>query len=190
MINELDQIIFYWVNNDWSNPVFDVVMPFLRNKYVWIPLYTFLVAFFLFNYGKKGYFLVLFAILTVGTADMTSNYGFKKNFKRIRPCNAELTMPVIERVPCGSGYSFTSNHAANHFALATFLVMIFGWKKRKLVILLLLWASSIAIAQVYVGLHYPFDIIGGGLLGAYIGWMYGRLFFRWFGLDEVTQKTV
>jgi undecaprenyl-diphosphatase len=83
--------------------------------------------------------------------------------------------PVIERVSCGSGYSFTSSHATNHFCIAAFLVSVFGTYMRKWKYVWWAWASLISIAQVYVGVHYPLDIIGGGLLGTIIGTSMGIL---------------
>ena len=70
---------------------------------------------------------------------------------------------------CGSGYSFTSSHATNHFAIALFLVLLWGRKHPFLRYLFPLWAASIALAQVYVGVHYPLDIFVGSLLGVGIG---------------------
>lgn len=190
MLLDFDTNLFYWINSGWSNPLFDIIMPFLRNKYVWIPFYIFIASFFLFNFGKKGYFLVLFMVLTASTSDMVSNHLFKKQCKRIRPCNTELSVPIIQRVPCGSGYSFTSNHAANHFAIATFLALILGLKNRKIVVSLFIWALSISLAQVYVGLHYPFDILGGAMIGILTGLLYSSVFFRRIGFDSNPNPVV
>jgi membrane-associated phospholipid phosphatase len=188
MISALDNTLFYWVNTGLSNAFFDFLMPVLRNKYTWIPFYVFMVSFFFFNFGKKAYWIVLFTILTVSTADLIGNHGFKKNFKRLRPCNAELTVPVIERIPCGSGYSFTSNHAANHFAMATFFALFFGYQRKKVFYALYTWAFLIGFAQVYVGLHYPFDILGGGLLGILSGSFYYSLYDRWIEKSVIINK--
>ncbi|MBK8556199.1 MAG: phosphatase PAP2 family protein [Lewinellaceae bacterium] len=81
-----------------------------------------------------------------------------------------MTEVVIRRVSCGGGYSFTSSHAANHFAVAVFLAAVFGGLSRWLRPGLLLWAAVISFAQVYVGVHYPGDVLAGALLGAIIGW--------------------
>lgn len=178
----IDVALFEWINSGLSNAFFDWLMPILRNKNTWLPLYIILVIALPIIFKKQGLIMVLAAIITVGLTDLTSNYGFKKNFQRLRPCKAELSVPVVERVPCGSGYSFTSNHAANHFALATFLWLLFRRKGRWVGPLVFIWAGSIAFAQVYVGLHYPFDILGGAILGILIATIVFRVFQKYTGM--------
>lgn len=171
-ILSLDQTIFQFINGDLANPVLDWIMPWWRDKKTWIPVYLILAVFLVFKFKKDGAILLLATILTVGVADLASSKGMKPTFKRLRPCN-EMAMEgkVIERAGCGSGYSFTSSHATNHFALSVFLLLTLGRKFRRIKIPLLLWAASIAFGQVYVGVHYPFDILVGGLLGTTIGFL-------------------
>jgi undecaprenyl-diphosphatase len=83
--------------------------------------------------------------------------------------------PVIERVNCGSGYSFPSSHAANHFCFAAFFITVFGDYMRHWKIGWWIWALLISIAQIYVGIHYPLDILGGALLGLIVGISMGRV---------------
>ncbi|MBT8218336.1 MAG: phosphatase PAP2 family protein [Bacteroidia bacterium] len=118
------------------------------------------------NFRKQGLAMVIAVVLTAGASDYISSRVVKNNVQRIRPCNDNnVKYQMILRVPCGSGYSFTSSHATNHFAVASILVMllsrIWGWVRWPLY----LWAASIAFAQVYVGVHYPLDVIFGALLG-------------------------
>lgn len=181
MVETIDLALLHWINQDWSSSFLDAILIPARNKYVWIPLYVFIIAFSLINFGKKGYYVVLFLILTVGAADAISNYGFKKNFQRLRPCRA-IPEQVSTRVSCGSGYSFTSNHAANHFALATFISLLLGKNRRRWQLLILLWAAIVSVSQVYVGVHYPTDILAGGILGYFIARLMYLLFRR---LDRV-----
>jgi undecaprenyl-diphosphatase len=177
MLHGLDLQLFEWINGAWSSDLLDAILVPLRNKYVWIPVYVFIIAFLLTNFRRRGYYLVIFLMITVGLADFVSNTGFKKNFERPRPCH--VMQDVNLKVRCGSGYSFTSNHAANHFALSTFLLLLVGRRHRYLQIGLLVWATSIAIAQVYVGVHYPTDVLAGGILGYLIArlthYLYRRL---------------
>ena len=181
---QFDDQLFHLINSGWRNPFFDVIMPVLRNKYTWMPLYMFLLSFLLINFKKKGLFLVLALALTIGMADATSSHLIKKTVKRLRPCK------VIERpadmnllVPCGSGYSFPSSHATNHFAIAVFLSLTLGKIFRWVRLPLLLWAASIALAQVYVGLHFPLDVTVGALLGSLTGWVGYRCFKQFFVLN-------
>jgi len=112
--------------------------------------------------------------LTVGLADTTSSHIIKKSVKRLRPCHILIKEGQMDlRVKCGSGYSFPSSHATNHFAIGVFLGLVFGKRWRWVKWAGLLWAAAIAFSQVYVGVHFPFDILVGALLGsaiAYIVW--------------------
>lgn len=172
---DIDEAVFYWINVNWSNSFFDLLIPWLREPLFWIPLYVFIIGFCLFNYQQKGYFIILMLILNVGTADLLSNRVFKKNIQRPRPCKTLDHSKMILRVRCGSGYSFTSNHAANHFALSFFMIFLLGTGRRRLKIVLASWAASIAIAQVYVGVHYPLDVIAGAMLGISICYLWYRV---------------
>ena len=165
-----DEHLFHLINSGWQNSFFDATLPVLRNKYVWMPLYLFLVSFFLLNFQKKGLFIVLGLCLTVGLADAVSSHLIKKTVKRVRPCKSiEPQTDVHLLVSCGSGYSFPSSHAANHFGIAIFLCLTLGKIARWVKFPLVLWAASISLAQVYVGVHYPLDVTAGALLGCLTG---------------------
>lgn len=164
-----DAALFQWINTGWSNPVFDTLLPLFRERLFWAPLYLFLAAFLVLNFKGKGWLMILAICLAAGLTDFTSSTLIKKNVQRVRPCN-DPAMVVTQRVSCGSGYSFTSSHAANHFAVAVFVVMLLGKTHRLVKPLVLAWAGLIALSQVYVGVHYPLDVTCGGLLGATIGY--------------------
>jgi len=175
-----DIALFEYINNDLSNGFFDLILPWLREPLFWMPFYIFLIAFVFFNFGKKAYWFVLFVILTSASADLISSRAIKKTIKRIRPCNTEMVQ-TVERVQCGSGYSFTSSHATNHFAVATFLIMTLGQIFPKTKKWLWLWAASIALAQVYVGVHFPLDVFAGAILGVILGKFWSILFEKYYG---------
>ena len=168
---EWDTTIMHWINDGWSHPVADFIFPLLRNKYFWIPLYVLCVSWIMYNHHVRHVLLILlFLALSIFAADTISSQLIKYEVKRVRPCQeVNMEPPVIERVACGSGYSFTSSHAANHFCLAAYFISIFGKLLGRWKYLWWLWALIISVAQIYVGLHYPLDIIGGGLLGMIIG---------------------
>ena len=167
-IVDWDQQLFHLLNREWTNGLFDTVLPIWRDKYFWLPVYLFIITFSFYNYGKKAYWLMAFMILTVGTADLVSSQLIKKNVKRTRPCNDVELTSVRELVHCGSGYSFTSSHSTNHFALSFFLLGTLAVRRKWLKWLLIGWAASIAYAQVYVGVHFPIDVISGAILGVLI----------------------
>lgn len=167
-----DEHIFQLINSEWQNPFFDLVMPWLRNKYTWFPLYLFIFTFLVINFKKAGLVMALFIITAIGISDYTSSQLIKKNVRRARPCKVmEQPADMNLLVPCGSGYSFPSSHASNHFAISLFLFLSLGRLVPKYRYLLFLWAGLVSFAQVYVGLHYPLDIMAGGILGSLIGWL-------------------
>ncbi len=170
LLKNIDQQLFLIINRLWINSIFDFIMPLLRSKFFWAPLYLFLIIFFVKNFGKKGWITVLFLLITFALTDFISAGIFKPLFTRIRPCNdPNLMVYVRNLVGCGSGYSFVSSHAANHFGIAVFLSSIFKNKWPWTKYAFLFWAFSICYAQVYVGVHYPLDVLTGGILGAFIG---------------------
>jgi undecaprenyl-diphosphatase len=170
---------FKLINGQWHVAFLDWVMPWWRDKTTWIPAYLALLAFLFYTFRKNAFPLVLAAILCAGLSDIASSKIMKPTFKRLRPCNTpELQYDVRLLSGCGKAYSFTSSHAANHFALATFLSLTLGIFYRKIRPWLYLWAASIAYGQVYVGVHYPSDVLVGAILGWTIGNMVANLYFR------------
>ena len=168
----LDDSLFQIINLGCQNTFFDWLMPLLRNKYVWYPAYLFLFSFLLANFRKKGLLLVLAFAAAVSVSDFTSSQLLKKNIGRLRPCKVfERPAEIHLLVPCGSGYSFPSSHASNHFAMAVFLCLTLGKIYRRIRLPLLLWAVAVAFAQVYVGVHFPLDVVAGGFWGTGIGFL-------------------
>lgn len=176
-IIQFDIDLFLIINQDMANVVFDWLMPYLRNPYTWAPLYLFILIFSIRTYKKRGVIMMLFLVLSFGIADFLSASVIKPIVKRIRPCN-ELTLQgvMVSRVRCGSGYSFPSSHASNHFAMALFLIMVYRKRWSAILWFALLWAFAISFAQVYVGVHYPLDVTAGALFGSIIGYSMATLF--------------
>lgn len=175
MLADFDLSLFYQINRIWTHPILDILLPLFRNKVFWSPLYLFLAAFLLMNFKRKGLWIILCLASTVVIADFVSSKVVKPTIKRERPCNNPEVKPYVRNlVNCGSGKSFTSSHATNHFAIAIFLAVIFGRRWRWIWLLGLFWASLISYSQIYVGVHYPIDIFGGAILGTIIGLSIGR----------------
>lgn len=182
----LDQTLFFLINQSLDIEVLNWLLPYWRTKETWIPLYVLIIFFSIYQFKKAGIFLILAALLTIGITDTVSNRVVKKTVQRLRPCNQpELKQRVDLLVHCGSGYSFTSNHAANHFGLAVFLILTLGQIYRRSRGWLWFWATSIAFAQVYVGVHYPLDILGGALIGILTGGVVAKIFHRYVTLSLV-----
>ncbi len=173
-----DELLFKLINGQWHNSLFDLLMPLWREKTFWIPAYLLFIGWLALRYRIQALWIALGLIATVALSDTFSHRIIKKSIKRERPCRQLAPEEVRQLVPCGAGYSFTSNHAANHFALAMFILGLWGRKARFWRWLLPLWAASISYAQIYVGLHFPLDVLGGALLGSGIGYGMGRLLQR------------
>ncbi|WP_214070179.1 phosphatase PAP2 family protein [Mucilaginibacter sp. dw_454] len=176
---QLDRHLFYCINHDLGNTFFDAVMPVLRNPKTWIPLYVFIFVFCLWRYKKSGAVVIVFLALTFGMADFGSAGLAKAFFKRTRPCNdPTMAATIVSRIPCGTGYSFPSAHASNHFAIAVCLSMIFYRRYKWVLPVALIWAALISFAQVYVGVHYPIDVTCGAIYGTLTGLLLGWAFWK------------
>lgn len=174
---QADRHLFYFINHTLANPFFDCVMPYLRNPKFWVPLYIFIITFCIYKFKKQGIVIIILLALTAGFADFTSAQLIKPLVKRARPCRDPLvSQTVIARVDCGTGYSFPSTHATDHFAMAFFMILLFYKKWRWIWFWAILWAGTISFAQVYVGVHYPVDVICGAFYGMLVGWGFAMLF--------------
>ena len=179
-----DQSLFISINSDWTNPVFDVVLPIMRNSFIWYPVYLFLLIFVLLNFKARGLWWAVFFLSTLALTDMTGTYVFKHVFERLRPCSDPEFFTHVRLLlkQCAGGYSFTSNHAANHFGMATFFFITFRHLFKIWAWIALYWAAAICYSQVYVGVHYPLDVLAGALLGLAFGITTGTFFNKRFGI--------
>lgn len=183
-IIDLDRYLFLKINRESSNSFFDTTMPFIREAKLWAPLYLFLFLFVLINFGKKAVWWGVTAITTITITDTISSKIIKPLVARPRPClDPDFSKNVhLLANYCGSNGSFTSSHAANHFGLAMFLFITLKHVAPKYLWLFFVWATLICFAQVYTGVHYPADVIGGGILGIITGWCSGTFFNQKIGL--------
>ncbi|MEM8893426.1 MAG: phosphatase PAP2 family protein [Bacteroidota bacterium] len=169
-LNQLDHGLFI-ILNSLNHPVVDPIMVFFSAKLVWIPLYAFLIYFLFKTFGKQGFIYLTALLLAVGASDQLTSSVMKPGFERLRPCHdptlsEEIT--IVDR--CGGKYGFASGHAANSFMLATFFTVLFGSLKKFR--WLFLWSGIVAYSRVYLGVHFPGDIIVGALLGSMMGYLF------------------
>ncbi|NIG57182.1 phosphatase PAP2 family protein [Chitinophaga sp. Cy-1792] len=185
-----DLRLFLHINGQWHNGVLDVIMPMLREPFMWAPLYLFLALFVTINYGWKGLFWIAFFLITFGVSDQASLF-LKEYIGRLRPCRDPIVSHYtrVLVVYCPRSGSFTSNHAANHFALAMFCFLTLKSSFGRYTWLFFLWAAAISYAQVYVGVHYPLDVTGGGVMGAFFGFLSGSFFKRRIKLELKPELT-
>jgi len=176
-LQQFDAELFLKIHRGLANPFFDWLLPLMRNRFFWSPLYLFIVVFSFIEYKKKGWYIVGMVLFTFAIGDMLASRLIKPFVARLRPCNElSLADDIIHRVPCGSGFSFPSAHATNHFAIAVFLIIVFYPKWKPVLPIGLAWASIIAFSQIYVGVHYPIDVMTGTVLGTLIGLLTGKLY--------------
>jgi undecaprenyl-diphosphatase len=151
---------------------------FITNKYSAIPLYMLLLYFTYKQFGlKKTFVAVIFIALLITASDQTSNL-FKYGFKRLRPCHNENIADLIRLVGnrCGGLYGYFSAHAANSMAISVFFGLLFKSKLNYLFPILVIWAISVSYSRIYLGVHFPFDVLTGMLIGL----IYGALFYTFF----------
>ena len=169
-LKAIDTDLFLAINGAHS-PFFDFIMYWVSDKLIWIPLYVFLAWLLYRQYGKRSWILILFAGIAVAISDQTTVHLFKNVFLRLRPCHEPSLAGMVHLVNdhCGGNYGFISSHAGNSFTLATYLSLLLGKKIRFFTPLILFWALLISYSRVYLGVHYPADVIVGGIWGAGTG---------------------
>lgn len=179
-IETFDTALFSFIHADAAVPALDGFMKMLRNAVTWIPLYAFMV-YWIIRFGKKyAWQFILLTIVTFSITDFTTAQLLKPWLGRTRPCyEPELQDIIRGLVGCGGQYSLPSNHASNHFGLAAFWFWSINIIRGEKWHWLWFWALAIGYAQVYVGKHYPLDIIIGGIYGYIIGTLCAKFFERW-----------
>ncbi|OIO17709.1 MAG: phosphatase PAP2 family protein [Ignavibacteria bacterium CG_4_8_14_3_um_filter_37_9] len=168
-LNQLDLFMFYFFNHTLSTGILDSFFSFITNVRYWFPVYIIALLYLVIKGGRKGRIAAVFVLLLVATTDQLGAKVIKELFQRLRPCNA---LPdVLTPLGCTGTFSFPSNHALNNFAVAFFFLWIYPKAKWYLITV----ASLIAISRVYLGLHYPSDILGGAVLGIGFGYFFSSL---------------
>jgi membrane-associated phospholipid phosphatase len=176
LLQQADEYLYTWVNGHLSASWLDGFMQLLRHPYTWIPFYAFLLYWFYKN--CRGWFwpILLFSIVTFALTDYISASVLKPYLGRIRPCyNTDLDIRSV--IGCGGRYSLPSSHASNHFGLASFWFITIASLTGRKWYWLFGWAFVICYAQVYVGVHYPGDVLFGALFGTLTGMTTARLFY-------------
>jgi len=156
----------------------DSIQFWISDKYVWIPFYILLLVGIVYHYKKKSILIVFMVAGLVTVSDQSSQF-FKYGVGRYRPCRTESIhqpKPHLVKNHCGGKYSFYSAHASNSFAIALFLGSLLIPVVRKSKRYLLVWAAIVAYSRIYLGVHYPSDILFGALSGSLYGWLFWKFY--------------
>jgi len=179
-LQALDRQLLLAVNHGHS-PTLDAVMVFASNRTVWFPAYTLLVGMLIYGFRRRALLLLPLLIAAVALADGITSRLFKPYFGRPRPCHdGRLADLLLLPDGCGGQFGFLSSHAANSFALAFFLAIVLPPHRfRALKIIVFIWAFLLSYSRMYLGAHYPTDVLGGAMVGSLLGWGAARVFQRW-----------
>jgi undecaprenyl-diphosphatase len=179
----LEQIIqwdkeLFLALNQIHSPFFDQLMWWISDKYIWVPFYAFLL-FLIFRFKKKeGFILIIFIALLVTLTDQTSVKLFKEVFERLRPCHDPDLSGLVHIVndKCGGKFGFVSSHAANTFGISMFISLLLQKHIRWIFWPMMVWAGIVSYSRIYLGVHFPLDILGGAALGIFWGLIIYALF--------------
>lgn len=169
-LNNLDTSVFLWLNS-FHSPFWDKIMWFISGKYEWIPLYGALLAWVIYKFKWKSIWIILSIAVLITLADQISTEVLKKGVERVRPSHNHEIRDLVHIVNDyrGGMYGFVSSHAANSFAVAIFFILIM--KLRWFTYSIITWAALVSYSRIYLGVHYPGDILGGAILGTTIAFM-------------------
>ena len=191
-LNNWDVNLFYKINTVWTNSLLDHNFPWWRDSTTWYPVYLFLLVFILMNFGWRAWTWILFIIMNVVITDQLSSTFIKQWVPRLRPCQnpdmAEHIRMLLNH--CSGGNSFPSSHATNHFGAAVFIFCTLKKYLGNWAYLFFFWAASVSYAQVYVGVHYPLDVLGGTIIGSIVGYSVALIYNKKIGLPELKSFTV
>ena len=175
MLDQIDKSIFLFLNSMHS-PAWDSIMWVISGKLTWIPLYLFILFLLWRTYGKKLLVIFPVIILAVTISDQLSVHAFKEVFMRLRPCHEPSLEGMVHIVngKCFGKYGFVSSHASNSFVVAVLSLLLL--RKRWFTLLILSWATIVGYSRIYLGVHYPGDVICGAMLGALTGYFIFRFY--------------
>jgi len=173
-LSQLDQSFFLFLNG-FHCPFMDEVMYWGTHSLTWLPLYALFLYLVIRKYRQQTFWIVIFAAFMILASDQLSNI-FKELVARPRPTHDPgLTGIHTVNGYVGGQFGFYSAHASTNLAIAIYLVILLGNPFRFFSVLVLGWAFFMSYSRIYLGVHYPADILAGWVAGGLIGWACGRL---------------
>lgn len=170
-LNAFDTKVFLFLNSLHST-FFDPIMYWVSDKWFWTPLYLLIVFLIIRSYKKRSIFIFICIGILITMSDQLSSHIIKPLVGRLRPSHEPILAGLVHLSKAGPGgmYGFVSGHATNTFAFFIFMTLILSSKFKWLKYVLLVWAVMVSYSRIYVGVHYPGDVICGALLGSIIGY--------------------
>ena len=176
-VNEIDHALFLFLNGK-HNPFFDSLMTQATKSILWIPLYLFFLYLLIRQYRWKTILILIIAAIMILVSDQLANL-FKDSFQRLRPSHEPgLTVHLVNAYK-GGQYAFYSSHASNTFSIAIFLILLLRQNRKWFFVPALLWAFIMSYSRIYLGVHFPGDILAGILMGSLIGCCFGLISLKY-----------
>ncbi len=177
ILKEFDVALFLFLNK-LHTPIFDVFFYWISQKFFWIPLYVYLLWYLYKNEKTDIVALLIGVVFTITLSDQLSSTVLKNLVMRLRPCQDPDLAGLVHTVNgyCGGLYGFVSSHAANSFSLLAFVLTIVRGRAWAFRYYLLIWAVLHSYSRIYLGVHYPADIICGAFLGLVVGYAIAKLY--------------
>jgi undecaprenyl-diphosphatase len=180
-LDHIDKELLLFLHKQ-STPFLDVTMVAVTEKYTWILLYLILILALIRQFGWQSVYSIVAVILLVIISDQLTSGLMKPFFGRLRPCHDPEIGHLIRIIRrCGGEFGFVSSHAANSVSVSTFFILLFR-KSHRYVWWILIWPLLFSYSRIYMGVHYPLDVICGAVVGIALGWLV------YWGTEKLSQK--